>query len=112
MNINKILFDRYKRDFFIKDITRIIKVVNDTYISEMSDEINETLDDGWIQINFSDGKVVHKIDDIPKNEQSLQDKLLHTKYMLTKALLEEEYELAAELKKLVDDIQDEIKKNN
>jgi hypothetical protein len=31
--------------------------------------------------------------------------------MLAKALLEEEYQLAAELKKLVDDIENEINKN-
>lgn len=109
MNINKILFDRYKREFFIKDITNIIRVVNDTYMSEMSDEANEMLDNGWIEIDFSEGKVVHKIDNIPKNEESLQDKLLHAKDMLTKALLEEEYQLAAELRNLIDDIEIEIR---
>lgn len=122
MNINKILFDRYKRDFFIEDITKIIRVVNDTYMSEMSDEANEMLkDNGWIEIDFSEGKVVHKnetlnggwveIDNIPKNEESLQDKLLHAKDMLTKALLEEEYQLAAELRNLIDDIEIEIRNN-
>lgn len=109
MNINKILFDRYKRDFFIEDITKIIRVVNDTYMSEMSNELNETLDGGWVEIDFSEGKVIHKIDNIPKNEESLQDKLLHAKDMLTKALLEEEYQLAAELRNLIDDIEIEIR---
>lgn len=111
MNINKILFDRYKREFFIKDITSIIKVVNDNYINEMSDEFNETLDSGWIEIDFSKGAVLHKIDNVSKNEESLQDKLLHAKDMLTKALLEEEYQLAAELRNLIDDIEIEIKNN-
>ncbi len=107
MNINKILFDRYKRDFFIKDITGIIKIVNDNYMSEMSDEVDGVLSDGWIQIDFSDTNVL-KENYMPFPELSLQKKLSNTKDMLSKALLEEEYQLATELKKLIDDIENEI----
>jgi hypothetical protein len=111
MNINKILFDRYKREFFIKDITKIVILVNDTYMSEMSDVLNEKLDNGWIEIDFNEGAVLYKIDNTSKNEESLQDKLLHAKDMLAKALLEEEYQLAAELRNLINDIENEIKNN-
>lgn len=115
MNINKILFDKYKREFFIKDITSIIKVVNDNYINEMSDELNEGSETTWVTYSYdftTDTLNEKRINDFKSNKEILQDKLLHTKEMLAKTLLEEEYQLAAELKKLIDDIEDEIKKLN
>ena len=108
MNINKILFDRYKREFYTDDIVKIIKSVNDAYIEEMSDEANEMLDTGWVTISYDNNQYKYESNSTFNKQESLEDKLLHTKDMLAKALLEEEYQLAAELKKLVDDIEDEI----
>ena len=111
MNINKILFDRYKREFYTEDIVKIIRSVNNAYFEEMSDEANEMLDTGWVTISYDTNPYKYESNSTFNKQESLQDKLLNTKDMLEKALLEEEYQLAAKLKKLVYDIEDEINKN-
>jgi hypothetical protein len=105
MKINIILLSKYKKEFLIKQQLNMIKLANDLYMEELSEQTEDQVfnNDEWeIAYIYSFNK------NIDNNLLSLREKLSHTKEMLSKALLEEEYELAAELQKLIKQIEDEL----
>jgi hypothetical protein len=91
--IDKITFDRYKREFYIDDMYSILMQI-----------FNEN------QLNSGNQYNIKQLEYDPNTElkndiKRYTAKLDHTKFMIDKCIEEEKYELASELKRLKEELE-------